>query len=186
MSFLSSHHESQGHPSQAPGFGTALDPFGSISQNRADDDDDGIDFEDTYDGLGDQLDEADDDLNNDTFGGGEASNKLPGKDFDFSGSTNQGSNVINEEAVRYNRYPQSTSRPFISPSSPGPSRQNPKPFKTGYEAYKNPGYIPDLQVDPSLWATNLSQQKQNHDETHNSQPPSFSVAPPKKMMSLEE
>ena len=33
-----------------------------------------LDFEDTYDGLGDELDETDDAFNDETFGGGGAGN----------------------------------------------------------------------------------------------------------------
>ncbi|KAK4696285.1 DNA topoisomerase 2-associated protein PAT1, partial [Lecanoromycetidae sp. Uapishka_2] len=89
------------HPTQAPGFGSAPDPFASISQNRepGQDDEEGIDFDDTYDGLGDRLDEADDDFNEDTFGGGGVTTNNIGKDFDFHGSTAKVSNAINEEAV---------------------------------------------------------------------------------------
>jgi DNA topoisomerase 2-associated protein PAT1 len=58
-----------------------------------------LDFEDTYDGLGDQLDETDDVFNDDTFGGDEpvAESKKPiGKDFDFFGQTAKVSGAIND------------------------------------------------------------------------------------------
>ncbi|KAL9103138.1 MAG: hypothetical protein Q9163_001782 [Psora crenata] len=185
MSLLGSNLGSGSHPSQAPGFGTVSDPFASISHNRADDDDEGIDFEDTYDGLGERLDEADDDLNEDTFGGGgEALSKPPGKDFDFYGSTSKVSGVINEEAVRYNRHNQPASKPLVSFS--GPAQKEPRPLKTGYEAYKNSGSIPDLRVDPSLWETGPSQQLQGSTRPQGSQQQKAHAVPQKKMMSLEE
>ena len=200
MSFPRSQQSGQRHPAQAPGFGAVPDPFAGISQGRGDDDDDAyaqasnpipftailiaccssIDFEDTYDGLGDQLSEADDDLNDDTFGGGDVASKPPAKDFDFSGNTGKVSSAIMEEAVRYNRYPQPPTRPT---ASSGPLRQSSKPYKTGYEAYKNPGYVPDLQVDQSLWATAPKQQDEPRPRATAYQPLG---GPQKKMMSLEE
>ena len=53
-----------------------------------------LEFEDTYDGLGDQLDETDDAFNDDTFGGGPASQQSIGKDFDFAGQTSKISNTL--------------------------------------------------------------------------------------------
>ena len=41
MSFVSSNQGSRSHPSEAPGFGIAPDPFASISQHRGNDDHDG-------------------------------------------------------------------------------------------------------------------------------------------------
>lgn len=38
MSFFGSEQKRGLHPTQAPGFGTVLDPFASISQNRDDED----------------------------------------------------------------------------------------------------------------------------------------------------
>ena len=144
-----------------------------------------IDFDDTYDGLGDQLEEADDDFNDDTFGGGGGAAKNVGKDFDFFGSTSKVSNAINEEAVRYNRQ-QPAQRAIAIPS--GLPTQASKPLKTGYEAYKNPPYIPELQVDASLWGTDpansidtlTTQEQQDRSQQ------SASGAPGRKMMSLEE
>jgi len=39
MSFFGFQQQGRGHPTQAPGFGTAPDPFASISQNRHDEGD---------------------------------------------------------------------------------------------------------------------------------------------------
>ena len=115
-----------------------------------------------------------------------------GKDFDFYGSTSQVSNAINEEAIRHNRQ-QPASKITAAPSSP--PKQASKPFKTGYEAYKNPSYIPELQVDASLWGTGppkpsndygAQQSQQGGYGAGPSQQRSSVGAPSKKMMSLEE
>lgn len=115
-----------------------------------------------------------------------------GKDFDFYGSTSQVSNAINEEAIRYNRQ-QPASKITAAPSSP--PKQASKPFKTGYEAYKNPAYIPELQVDASLWGTGppkpsndygAQQSQQGGYGAEASQQRSSVGAPSKKMMSVEE
>ena len=148
-----------------------------------------IDFDDTYDGLGDQLQEADDDFNDDTFGGGGAITKSVGKDFDFYGSTSKVTDAINEEALRYNRQ-QPPSKATVASSSP--SKHASKAFKTGYEAYKNPGYIPDLQVDANLWGTGPSKIAEDYGAQPSSQEARFSQqrnssgVPSKRMMSLEE
>ena len=115
-----------------------------------------------------------------------------GKDFDFYGSTSKVSNAINEEAIRYNR--QQPASKAIAPSS-NSAKQPTKPFRTGYEAYKNPSYIPELQVDASLWGTESSKTAKEYGTQH-SQQGGYSVdapqqsnssgAPSKKMMSLEE
>lgn len=148
-----------------------------------------IDFDDTYDGLGDQLQEADDDFNDDTFGGGGATTKSLGKDFDFYGSTSKVTDAINEEALRFNRQHPPSKAPATRSSPP---KHASKPFRTGYEAYKNPGYIPELQVDASLWGTGppkLAEDygaQQSSGEVGPSQQRSSSTVSTKKMMSLEE
>lgn len=177
-----------GHPRHAPGFGTAPDPFASIAQGRSleDDDDEAIDFEDTYDGLGDQLDEANDDLNDATFGVSTtdgASTKPIGKDFDFYGQTAKISNAINDDHHRYSR--QQTPAKTYTPKQT-------KPFKTGYEAYQNPDYIPDLQASAGIWGSGVpitssgNVQRQQSFNQSSTQQREAAVAPAKKMMSLEE
>ena len=153
-----------------------------------------LEFDDTYDGLGDRLEEANDDLNDDTFGGDEVAAAAPkpvGKDFDFYGQTAKVSDALNEEQLIFNRQ-QAPPKSFAAPSPP---KSAAKPFKTGYEAYKNPGYIPDLQVDASLWGTERAAPGRSYDPANAKrssqgakavpQRPSGSV-PAKKMMSLEE
>ena len=61
-----------------------------------------------------------------------------------------------------------------------------KPYRSGYEAYKNPGYIPDLRVDPSLWATPPERQSQPSATADGSKTQASNAPPKKKMMSLEE
>ncbi len=142
-----------------------------------------IDFDDTYDGLGDQLVEADDVFNDDTFGGEEVT-KPVGKDFDFFGSTSKVTDAINEEAVRYNRQQPPSKTPLARASPP---KQATKPFRSGYEAYQTPAYPPDLHVDASIWGTGPSKPA-NKDEGQapQAQQRSTGGAPTKKMMSLEE
>ncbi|EXJ78812.1 hypothetical protein A1O1_09214 [Capronia coronata CBS 617.96] len=175
-------------------------PFSEVAKARKlqafqNKEEDVLDFDDTYDGLGDRLEEAGDDLNDDTFGGGaEGTNDRGGigKDFDFFGNTAQVSNVIEEEAMRFNL--QHTPRE-AAPAQP------PKPKKTGYEKYQDPGYIPEIQAKSSAWT-----QAQAQAQAQASQPEAFRVntarfaapapaqshpqtmAPPSgtKMMSLEE
>ena len=138
-----------------------------------------IDFEDTYDGLGDQLQEEDDDFNDDTFGGGTTTAKAPGKDFDFFGNTSKVSDAINEEAARFNRRPPA-SKPLAVSSAPKPG---PKPFKTGYETYRDPANMTGLQVDPNLWGTAPTQPPAS---SQSAQPATSLATSSRKMMSLEE
>ena len=149
-----------------------------------------IDFDDTYDGLGDQLEEADDDFNDDTFGGGGATVKPVGKDFDFYGSTSKVTDAINEEALRFNRQQPPSKAPAASSSTP--VKHASKNFRTGYEVYKNPGYIPEMQVDASLWGTGPTKLggdygvRQGSRGVEPSPQQSSGGGPAKKMMSLEE
>lgn len=142
-----------------------------------------IEFDDTYDGLGDQLDEANDDFNDDTFGAEglstAATPKPVGKDFDFFGQTAKVSEALNEEQARFSRQ-QAPLKPLGV--STGPSKLSAKLFKTGYEVYKHSGYIPDLKANADIWGA------ETEPTTRSSAPqqPELSRAPAKKMMSLEE
>ncbi|KAJ2967320.1 hypothetical protein NQ176_g9717 [Zarea fungicola] len=109
MSFFG--FDTSGHNAAAPGFSQAHDPFAGLSGNNARIDD-ALDFEDTYDGLGDELDDADDAFNDDTFGGdggsgggvgNVATGSKVGKDFDFFGQTAKVADAIEEEHLRFNR-----------------------------------------------------------------------------------
>lgn len=143
-----------------------------------------IDFDDTYDGLGDQLDEANDDFNDDTFGeGGLSTGATPkpvGKDFDFFGQTAKVSEALNEEQARFSR--QQTSLKPLGAST-RLSTLPAKPFKTGYEVYKQSGYIPDLKANADIWGS----ETESITRASAPQQPESSRAPAKKkMMSLEE
>lgn len=125
-------------------------------------------------------------FNDDTFGGGEpaaaaaASKKPVGKDFDFFGQTAKVSDAINEEQLRFSRQaPVSRAAPATSSFS-NFTQAPAKPARSGYERYKEPDYVPDMQVDASLWG--VAPKK----------PAPAPVAEPaapsggRKMMSLEE
>ena len=114
-----------------------------------------------------------------------------GKDFDFFGSTSKVTGAINEEAVRYNRQ---QPPPKTTLAHASPPKQSSKTYRTGYEAYKNPSYIPELQVDASLWGTGSTksgneyglQQSQHGDYGPGPSQQRGSGVVPKNMMSLEE
>lgn len=174
---------STAHNQSAPGFGQAYDPFADLRGDH-DNTDEALDFEDTYDGLGDQLDETDDAFNNDTFGdiatgvGGSV-----GKDFDFFGATAKISNAMEEEHQRFSLH-QRTSRAVRAPVeqnyNTGYAYQHPpsspKPARTGYEKYKEEPT--ELQIDASIWGVTP---KKPVTPAAVAQPP-----PSRKMMSLEE
>ncbi|OGE52670.1 hypothetical protein PENARI_c009G11060 [Penicillium arizonense] len=154
----------------ARGFFENPDPFAEVARANAFEDDDVIDFEDTYDGLGDQLPDDQDEFNDDTFGG--APDTSVGRDFDFFGKTAQVSDAIGEEQVRFSL--QHPNAPRVAPQAQVPVQQAPAVEtvkRSGYEKYSDPGYIPDLQAKSSVWG--VSQKKTE-------------PAPSRKMMSLEE
>jgi len=141
-----------------------------------------LDFDDTYDGLGDKLQEANDDFNNDTFGTGAdggAGQGNVGKDFDFFGTTAQVSNAIGEEQVRYGL--QHGSRP---PSQAFHSTAQPK--KSGYEKYQDPGFIPDIEAKSSAWKSRAPTQPAQNSPSSGSLISTARTGPARKMMSLEE
>jgi DNA topoisomerase 2-associated protein PAT1 len=107
--------------------------------------------------LGDQLDDDQDAFNQDTFGGGDA----VGKDFDYFSKTAQISDVINEEQVRYNLQHTKPSVPLATGSDPHTSSSlaTQKPKKSGYEKYKEPGFIPEIQAKSSVWGTTTQKVK---------------------------
>jgi DNA topoisomerase 2-associated protein PAT1 len=133
------------------------------------------------------LDETDDAFNDDTFGGeslpATTTKKPVGKDFDFFGQTAKVADAITEEQLRFSRQPPPSR---IAPQSSNFSQPAPKPARTGYERYKEPTVVRDMQVDASLWGPALMK-------------PQFASTPPadtpitpglpsggRKMMSLEE
>ncbi|EEH40227.1 hypothetical protein PAAG_02282 [Paracoccidioides lutzii Pb01] len=162
---------------QARGIFENPDPFAQVASATAQEDDDAIDFEDTYDGLGDQLDEDQDAFNDDTFGGGDDQDKPVGKDFDFYGNTAQMTNVLDEEQMLYKlKHPPTESK--SKSQAPAPA----KPKRTGYELYQDPGYIPEIQAKSAVWGTNVGQKAKAYDGAQTVK----AAAPAKKIMSLEE
>jgi DNA topoisomerase 2-associated protein PAT1 len=132
--------------------------------------------------LGDQLDETDDAFNDDTFGGGGPSNQSQpvGKDFDFFGQTSKVANAITEEQLRFTRQ-QPVPRATPTTSS-FPAQYSAKPARTGYERYKEPDYVPELQADASLWGVTPKRAAPNVEPQLSTSLPSAG----RKMMSLEE
>lgn len=187
MSFFG--FDTSGHNKAAPGFSQAHDPFAGLSSHQ-DSGGDAVDFEDTYDGLGDQLLETGDELNDDTFGGdsGPASNSV-GKDFDFFGRTAQVANAIDEEHLLYSR---NHPVPKAVPAAPIQSQPvqtyhytqpAPRPARTGYEKYEAQDSSMDLQVDPTLWGVAPKKQSTPLLSQATASP---GPAPGRKVMSLEE
>lgn len=190
MSFFG--FDTSGHNKAAPGFSQAHDPFAGLGQDGGGD---AVDFEDTYDGLGDQLHETGDELNDDTFGGDTGpSGGAVGKDFDFFGRTAQVASAIDEEQILYSR-----NNPTVRPAAAAaPAIQNQhvptygyayaQPYtqpvtgfvRTGYEKYEAQA---DLQVDPTLWGVAPKEQS-----TPAPAQPAAAPAPAvgRKVMSLEE
>jgi len=195
MSFFG--FEEPRHNPAAPGFSQAHDPFAGLSHR--DDEGDALEFEDTYDGLGDQLDETDDAFNDDTFGGGDGGASKPGpvgKDFDFFGQTAKVSNAIEEEHVRFNRQPPAAKAAAAAYNSISPNyipQSYGKPARTGYEKYKEEP-IEDLQVDAAIWGVTPKNaaRKQQPQQSAAAGPapipaqPHAQAMPGRKMMSLEE
>lgn len=132
-----------------------------------------LDFEETYDGLGDQLDETEDAFNVDTFGGNEMGGAPVGKDFDFFGQTARIADRLQQEQMYTGERP---STKFI------PQKASVKPVRTGYENYREPGYVPSLEASASIWGTGST--KQTPEPTIDQREPTAAAS--RKMMSLEE
>ncbi|KAF2734980.1 hypothetical protein EJ04DRAFT_543318 [Polyplosphaeria fusca] len=167
-----------GHAANAPGFGQTPDAFAGLGGGALDDGD-AIDFEETYDGLGDRLDETDDAFNDDTFGSGPATQQAVGRDFDFAGQTSKIADTMHEEQMLY----QARQAP---PKRQPPIPQASKPARTGYESYHNPEYIPQLEARADIWGL---KPKQNDAPLRQPEPVAPAPAAPvaaRKMMSLDE
>ncbi|KAG5977871.1 hypothetical protein E4U55_006471 [Claviceps digitariae] len=182
------------HNTAAPGFSQAHDPFASLAGHG--DEDDALDFEDTYDGLGDQLDETGDAFNDDTFGGDNTVGGAVGKEFDFFGQTAKVADAIEEEHLRFNRQ-QPASRNNSTYAQPSAAALEPisyyshqqtqppaqKPARTGYEKYRDEP-MPDLHVDQSIWGIAPADSAASQPQEHAA--PASSVPAGRKIMSLEE
>lgn len=190
MSFFG--FETSGHNKAAPGFSQAHDPFAGLSGHN-DGEGDAVDFEDTYDGLGDQLLETGDELNDDTFGGDSGpTGGSVGKDFDFFGRTAQAATAIDEEQAVYSRIHPSMAKP-ASVAAPVQSQPMPNynyaqqmhvPVRTGYEKYESQDPSMDLQVDYSLWG--VAPKKQATPVSSSQATAAPVPASGRKVMSLEE
>ena len=163
-----------------------------------------IDFEETYDGLGDQLDDDADDLNDDTFGGGPATQQSVGKHFDFAGQTSMVSNTLQEEQMLYQArqgvprqqqqqqqqqqqsYQQQHQQQYQQYQQRPPVPQASKPNRSGYESYKDPEYIPQLEARADIWGLKPKQPAAQRQPSP--QPPAApqQPAPTRKVMSMEE
>ncbi|KAF2873344.1 topoisomerase II-associated protein PAT1 [Massariosphaeria phaeospora] len=172
----------QSHRANAPGFSQTPDAFAGLGASVGDDD--VIDFEDTYDGLGEQLDETDDAFNDDTFGAGPATQKIVGKDFDFAGQTSKISNTLQEEQMLYQARQPPPPAQQQKPSVPVAS----KPARSGYESYHDPNYIPQLEARADIWGLKPKQPAPER-QAERQEPVRYEpapAAPSRKMMSLEE
>ena len=158
-------------PSSSRGMFDSHDPFAGLSRGPAGDDDDEIlNFDDTYDGLGNQLVESGDTFNDDTFGGGQpVTRQALGRDFDFAGETAKVRSTLLEEQVLHH-----ARQPMQHSYAPRPPKA-----KTGYEAYKEPEYIPKLEADASIWGKPMGRQAEPQQARQEQ-------ATSRKMMSLEE
>ncbi|KAK2608655.1 DNA topoisomerase 2-associated protein pat1 [Conoideocrella luteorostrata] len=189
MSFFGFDAGPRGHNTTAPGFSQAHDPFAGLSGRG--EEDDALDFEETYDGLGDRLEETGDAFNDDTFGGETSGTGNVGKDFDFFGQTAKVADAIEEEHLRFNRQqPASRATATYSQPSAVPSQETSyystqpahKPARTGYEKYRDEP-LPDLHVDQSIWGIGPPKAVFQPQQPA-TQPASASAS--RKIMSLEE
>lgn len=140
------------------------DPFAGLS---GDQNGQMLDFEQTYDGLGAQLQEAGDDFNDDTFGDDKpVTREGVGRDFDFAGQTAGMRDTLLEEQVLHQ-----ARQPYAQPRVPQ------KPARTGYEAYKQPEYIPKLEADASIWGSSVAKKPE---------PIRQQQEPAARMLTLEE
>ena len=127
--------DGKGGPPAAPSRGMFdnHDPFGGLS--RGADEGETLNFDETYDGLGSQLDEAGDTFNDDTFGGDEpVTREGVGRNYDFAGQTAR-----------------AMGGPSTGPGASAGASARPMRTATGYEAYRQPEYIPKLEADASIW-----------------------------------
>jgi DNA topoisomerase 2-associated protein PAT1 len=132
------------------------------------------DFEETFDDrLGDQLEETNDDLNDETFGEFSVS-----KDFDFAGQTAKVADTIDEEQFTFVR---------TQPAPLQPTKVIPKPPTQDIES------IPSLQPIASLWGVESQQPVPQPVPQPAAQPMAQPVAQPMaqpmaqpKVLSLEE
>lgn len=158
------------------------DAFAGLGSNNQEGDQEAIDFDETYAGYGQNLAETGDDFNDDTFGGPSdvpATRESVGRDFDFAGETARvRGTLLEEQTLHHARMPMQQAAQQARPAA-----------KTGYEAYKQPGYVGRLEADASIWGKPMGkkipaveQQQQQQQEAG----PTGGMGGGRKMMSLEE
>ncbi|KAI7340449.1 hypothetical protein KC354_g17211 [Hortaea werneckii] len=176
-------------------FGLSQPPKGIFDQQDAfaglgganDDDNaqEAINFDDTYAGYGQALDETGDDFNDDTFGGSSAepvTRDQVGRDFDFAGETARRTEQMGMGGA-YGAQPRIPGGGGF-PHQQYPQQQQPK--RTGYEAYKQPGYVGRLEADASIWGKPMGKKSPAPTEQRLQQDTPPAGAQSRKMMSLEE
>lgn len=152
---------------------------------KLDDDFEGYDFEDTYDGLGDQLQEDGDNLNDDTFG-----NTAVGNDFDFSGKTAKVSETLEQEQLAFQRHQFATTADIDRSAMPKERQQ----LQTKQSRSKDGAWQGQPPVsESSVWAQSPQTGTQFRQQTHqspsrnlNSFPSTQFSQPTRKFQTLEE
>ncbi len=131
-----------------------------------------------YDGLADQMDETDDVLNDETFGGDDvgATTQPVGRDFDFFGQTAKVSDAISEEQMRFTRQ-QPVSK--VVPTTSVPFNNTQQPGRQARTDYRNSS-LDDLRPDDDLWGSGPPKTQAY------APPPSNNATGGRKMMSLAE
>jgi DNA topoisomerase 2-associated protein PAT1 len=112
-----------------------------------------------------------------------------GKDFDFAGQTSQISNTMQEEQMLYQAR-QGFSRPAPHQQQQQQQQQQQyrqppsKPTRTGYESYKDPEYIPQLEARADIWGFKPKEPAQSPAPYSSS--PAQPSGPSRKVMSVDE
>lgn len=197
------------HNTAAPGFSQANDPFAGLSGGNVVDN--ALEFEDTYDGLGDQLEETGDAFNDDTFGdssgavgggglGAFGGSGQVGKDFDYYSQTAKVADAIDQEHMRFNLLqPATRNAPLRHDYNQGPPASSQhygffapepvtsRPIRTGYEKYNEPEA--ELTVDAALWGVAPKKPAASTAANMSATPVQSAIPGPaasRKILSLEE
>lgn len=143
-----------------------------------------LNFEDTYegyDGLGDQLQETGDDLNQDTFGSGPV-----GRDFDFSGQSVQTTSRFPQQQQQQQQFPPSQQPRQMQMRPPSPPPPSTRPARSGYERYKEADYIPRMEASASIWGSQPQRPSSSTPQQQMQENQTSISNVTKSMMSLEE
>ncbi|KAK9484125.1 topoisomerase II-associated protein PAT1 [Lipomyces starkeyi] len=136
------------------GFDPSTNPSTRENDSSFYDENGDVEFEDTYDGLAEDLDQNYDELNDETFG---AFAEPVGKDFDFSAQTAKAVSVLEEEEkILFSRRRQ----PQVESSQREPENPYNNSTLSGVSnarrAERQIFEIPELKPMASLWETDLS------------------------------